>query len=189
MFGFTVALAMWWLFYSRQTATDRNAVTAALIVIRLAVVFAVVIGLLHYLLAIPIATLLVPLIVAILWSAVVSLETPPGDGIFDILIWAILVIPFFFAREFVLGFPVRKELVLEPQPDRADAVSLEHLKNKRTTTTSPLRPTGTIEIDGQEYSARSGDGSYIDAGAEVAVCECSGSSLIVTELLPDGAEP
>ena len=70
--GFTVALAMWWLFYSRQSSTERNTVNAAMIVIRLALVFAVVIAVLHHLLAIPIATLLVPLTVAVLWSAFVS---------------------------------------------------------------------------------------------------------------------
>jgi len=173
---------MWWLFYSQQKSKERTASNAVWIVARLALVFAVTIGVFHHLLAIPIATLLFPLIVTILWSSLVTIETPPGDGILEILLWTALVIPFFLTREFVLGFPVRKELVLEPIADNRAIPTLDHLHNLNAIVTSPLRPTGTVQIDGSEYAAKSSRSTFIENGSLVIVLGNTGRILVVDSL-------
>ena len=60
-----------------------------------------------------------------------------------------------------------------------DWVALGHLHNAIAIVTSPLRPTGKIEIDGTEYSARSEDGSYVASETEVTICGNAGTVLIV----------
>lgn len=89
---------------------------------------------------------------------------------------------------FVLGFPSRQELILQPLSGPGPEGTPEHLHNQEAVVTAPLRRSGTIEIDGLRYGARSESGAFIDADSVVVVACHSGSILIVTELCCDGAE-
>ena len=73
-------------------------------------------------------------------------------------------------REWSFGFP---QLILHPETDKISAVSptkeTGELIGKTGVTTSPLRPTGDVEIEGVSYSAASADGRLLDAGTTVTV--------------------
>lgn len=72
-------------------------------------------------------------------------------------------------REWSFGFPT---LILHPARDRAATSSLvvsHHLVGKLGTTTSPLRPVGEANFDGETLSVASDDGSFIESGSRVIV--------------------
>jgi len=179
VFGLTAALAIGWLFCSSQVAVDRSAINAVKIFVRLTLVFATVIGMAHFLMGVSLATLFAVSLIVIPWSALVSIDEPPGDSAIEMIAWGVFWLPFYFTREFVLGFPMRKELVLEPPRDANTTPSLEHLYHLPAVVTSPLRPNGTIEIDGIEHLARSTDGTLIATGTDVTAHDSMGSTLLV----------
>lgn len=78
-------------------------------------------------------------------------------------------------REWSFGFPT---LILHPARDKAaksqDSAALpraatHQLVGKSGTTTSPLRPVGEVNIDGETLSVASDDGSFIESGTRVIV--------------------
>jgi len=73
-------------------------------------------------------------------------------------------------REWAFGFP---QLILQPQrqdsPVSASTKEIGSLIGKTGVTTSPLRPTGYVEIDGLIYSAASADGQLLDSGTNFTV--------------------
>jgi membrane-bound ClpP family serine protease len=56
-----------------------------------------------------------------------------------------------------------------------------HLENALGVVSSPLRPTGTVTIDGKDCQAVSMSGMMIDTGTLVRVCGIRGSLLVVRE--------
>ncbi|NLA85203.1 MAG: nodulation protein NfeD [Clostridiales bacterium] len=57
--------------------------------------------------------------------------------------------------------------------------SFSHLKGKSGVTVTPMRPAGTILIDGERWDAMS-DGSFLPSGSRIKVVEIQGSKIIVT---------
>lgn len=59
--------------------------------------------------------------------------------------------------------------------------SYKELVGKKGKTMNAFRPTGTVNIDGQPYSATSG-GQWIEANAEVEVASVDGTRILVTRI-------
>ncbi len=82
-------------------------------------------------------------------------------------------------QQWILGWPDRTDLLLDPPSlGRTDRTSLDDLIGKKGVTKGPLRPGGTIVLDGVECSAQS-DLGYVDRGVRVIVVGRRGASLVV----------
>jgi len=85
-------------------------------------------------------------------------------------------------REWCFGFP---QLILRPQPDTTRSSELERLGRLIGSvgiTTSPLRPAGNVEINGDEFPAASEGGTLIDKGEEVVVVATKSGAILVRTL-------
>jgi membrane-bound serine protease (ClpP class) len=77
--------------------------------------------------------------------------------------------------------PYFKRLVLEDTLINTNQSDTEHtLVGLTGKTVSPLRPTGTILLDGKRYTVVS-DGEFIDTGVEVEVVSAVSNRIIVTK--------
>ncbi len=84
--------------------------------------------------------------------------------------------------------PIGRQLINRPAVETAEQrgksgvseKSFDALLGKSGRAVSPLRTSGTIEINGVTYSAVS-DGDLIDAGKEVTVRRVDGNSIVVEE--------
>ena len=84
-------------------------------------------------------------------------------------------------REWCFGFP---QLVLRPPKSKTD---LPHGKDDSFvgslgTVVSPLRPAGTVLIDGEKLPATSAGGTMIDNGTEIVVTEIKNGNFYIRPL-------
>ena len=93
------------------------------------------------------------------------------------LVVAILIIYILF--KFVLGGS-RGGLVLNTQVNKKSGLNAKsefnHLLGKEGWVVKPLRPSGIIEVEGQEYDALS-FGNFISQGEQVVVDKIDGSKI------------
>ena len=94
----------------------------------------------------------------------------------------------FLIREWSFGFP---ELILHPEKHDPsnEQTDTRMLLGKTGVTTSSLRPTGDIDIDGVTYTASSADGMLLDVGERITVTSYRNGSpcvSLVTDLDDDG---
>lgn len=97
-----------------------------------------------------------------------------------------------FAFSYLPHTPFGRQILLEPpaadsvSPDDGDDERLRAIVGKRGVASTPLRPTGSITIDGRRYSAAS-RGLFIEAGNAVQVVAVErGTALVKT---PEPGEP
>ena len=81
-------------------------------------------------------------------------------------------------REWCFGFPI---LILQPPQESTATHAQSNAKflGRCGTATSALRPSGRVQIDGEDISAVSSDGSYIELGANVVVTSTQNGQLNV----------
>jgi membrane-bound serine protease (ClpP class) len=60
---------------------------------------------------------------------------------------------------------------------------LDHLVGKRGTASSPLRPAGTAEIDGEWFDVVA-DGAFVTSGSEIEVLRVQGNRVVVRGARP-----
>lgn len=118
--------------------------------------------------------------IAVVGSIVYAFYT--GQTLLGSILFAltVLFIPFFFLLwKNVIG----RLLALNEseQGYRSSLGNYEELMGKTGTATSPLRPSGTAEIEGRRYAVVT-RGEMLDKGTPVKVIEVAGSRLTVTRL-------
>ena len=171
--------AWYWLFASKQDFSDRTTLKAFWITVRTIVVFGCVIGVAHVWFGVGLRVIWVA---ALVCAVVCAIGAPTSDVVGNGL-FAFLAMPFFFAGQFVLGFPIRKTLVLTPEPRPVENAKNSYL-NCRGVVASPLRPNGAIKIDGQSLDATSEDGTFVEIGTAVIVVDEVGATLVVQTASP-----
>jgi hypothetical protein len=162
-----VAWTLTWLFYSRQIIVPRNRSMARQVVVRLAILFALLLGLCTLA---NLAAWVAILVLAILWLLIIGGEIL---GVFGLPV-------IYIAQQYVLGFPDRDEWFLTPQAstdNRTDSLA-EHV-GKHASTLSALKPCGQVLIGEQWLPAASENGDYIDADTIVVVRRVSNGKLLV----------
>ena len=83
-------------------------------------------------------------------------------------------------QQYILGFPARRELFLQPpEMEKSSDYLSEELIGQMGVAISPLRPTGNVEVNGQKYDAATEDGQFIDRGAAIIVRRVSGTQVFV----------
>lgn len=81
-----------------------------------------------------------------------------------------VLFPLLLLREFILGEALEAGLTEKQSTPRAVADFPSPLLGKIAVTVSLLRPSGTIEVDGEKVSACSYTGAFIASGARVQIC-------------------
>lgn len=83
---------------------------------------------------------------------------------------------------FVIGIPdPEREVDDEPLPE-PEYDPVQAYVDRAVRLTSPLRPSGEIQLDGHEYTAISENGQWIDAGTLVTIRKCHGDRVVVRAL-------
>ena len=181
----TLGLTLLWVYGSSQSTVARTWRRTLSIALRMAFVFAAFWWLLSGVSLSTFATVLAvfvglfflaPLLVP--WSALL------GGSLGDAALLALLLFVYLI-QQWVLGWPDKEKIVLcatAPRTAKPDE-TWGHLQGKLGTVASPLRPGGSVRIDGQEYQARSEHG-FVDGGMPVEVVGVS--SFGVTVRTTDG---
>ncbi len=110
-------------------------------------------------------------------------NNPLTATLVTVVLGAILVIMVvLFMHSMKNGVLFRSPIVLKEKIE-AEALtpasgSLEQLRGKTGTALTPLRPSGTVEIEGKRYSVVT-DATFIDKGAEVTVVSVDGTKITV----------
>ena len=81
-------------------------------------------------------------------------------------------------RSAMKGRLSKSPLILKDQEDAATKASPEKWLNRKGVTTTPLRPAGTVEIDGHRLSAAS-TGAFLAKGTAVTVIGREGGQILV----------
>jgi len=111
---------------------------------------------------------------------------PSAASEIEFALFMTLVTPFYLAKQFVLGFPDRDQMVSLPEPPPPVEVTLPTVHTG--TTVSALRPMGTVEFGGEHFTATTLTGRMIAAGRAVRWTGYKGHTLLVDEL-PHSATP
>jgi membrane-bound ClpP family serine protease len=184
----TLILGALWIFRSEQTLIPRTKRRFIGIAIRTAVAFAVLYLVFsgwsagRFALAISVFILFFLVVPTLLSrSAREFLLTAFSDEFFgSVIFWMI-----FLVQQWVLGWPNREEFIpttTSPKPDPR-AVTHGHLVGRWGVTVCPLRPSGAVSIDGEQYEACA-DHGFIDANTSVEVTELSSFGLRVKPVSP-----
>lgn len=64
-------------------------------------------------------------------------------------------------------------------------VNRTELIGQKAVTTTPLRPSGTVDLEGERIDVVS-EGSYIDRGKDVIIVKVEGSRIVVRESIEKG---
>lgn len=124
--------------------------------------------------------------IAILGSIIMAGANPLNMAIsvliaLGIAVIGMVIIMKFFGRKLHL---LNKMVLMDSTDSESGYVSninrLELLK-RRAKTTTPLRPSGTVELDGERIDVVS-EGSYIDKGKDVMIVKVEGSRIVVREI-------
>ena len=183
LFVFANALALFWLHSSGQANTlFEKALRGLLIFLRIALIFVIAFCVFSQLLGFSLPTTAWVLGIVTVLSCSLSVDHPPNvETAVEMAVFLVLISPFVFCREFALGFPLRSELQLPPQPDNGEPESLDHLIDERAEAVSALRPTGTIRHMQREYSARTQEGEFLARGTQVKISAIGLGVVFVTE--------
>lgn len=183
-----------WIHRSGQTAVPRSRPHSRMVVVRLAVLYA-----LTYLPVCvwfhgPVVPLAIAFPLLVLLLCTVSLKWLEGaDSAGGFAIAILFVAPLYAIRQYLLGFPDRGDLILTPPSTNrcpADrngqpAGGAAEISGGEGIVVAPLRPSGLVEIAGNRADATSFDGQWIAAGTPVEVCDRRSRTLVVRPVSAD----
>ncbi len=172
-----------WLLLSGQKLVPRTLRSAAAVVTRIILVHLLVVPLLCIGGGISIDYLGVPLLVVLIFTPLVTLDSMQSiaSDVLSLTVVTVILAPLYAIKQFVLGFPDRSQFILEPDLRNFGPRSepLSQFIGLSAAVVSPLKPFGYIELNGQQLSAKSEDGSLIEAGRVVLVCDQRNQTLVV----------
>ncbi len=134
------------------------------------------------LISVPVDYWLVGAGVCFLAAALMTWEISPGGTDYvDMLFFALIIVPPYVLKQFVLGFPDREELI--PVPEAVEINNEPPARKCDTgTVVAALRPMGKIELGGEQFDAASAGGTMIQAGTPIRVCGSRGKLYLVSEV-------
>ncbi|KMK75986.1 NfeD family protein [Alkalihalobacillus pseudalcaliphilus] len=120
---------------------------------------------------------------------IAGLAIPSPDLVYGFLVSMAFLIGGFSSFLFLKVFPSRNMWAKMTLKDKLSSEmgynsineGYKELVGKRGKTLSPFRPTGTVEIDGEGYSATSGS-QWIQSGIDVKVVSVDGTRILIKEL-------
>ncbi|WP_017728339.1 NfeD family protein [Halalkalibacterium ligniniphilum] len=123
---------------------------------------------------------------------IVGLAIPAPSVIYGVLAAMGFLLGGFGASLFLKVFPSRNMWSKMTLKDRLTGdlgynsinESYHSLKGKRGRTLTPFRPTGNIEIDGNQYSATSGS-QWLEANEEIEVVSVDGTRILIKKVSDD----
>ncbi len=124
--------------------------------------------------------------IAVIISCVVACVAYPDLSLFIVIGEFVgILVGIVLGFKFLPGTKLGKSIILEnaQQPDLGYVASYgdESLVGKIAEVFTPMRPAGTILVDGRRYDAVA-SGTHIDKGAKVKIIEVKGSRIVVEEL-------
>ena len=182
-------VAIVWILCSKQEDLERSAATVVWVSIRIIIVCWLLLYFLYHTCGLSANFLLVVLPVSLLAIAIASFERPSWSSPEGLAFALALLMPVYLCKQFVLGFPDRHKLLLEP-PDplrQRDSQQQNHqdLIGRTGYISAPLRPMGSVNIEGTEYPAQTNTGFLLDSGVRITVRHVSSDTLIVEQFSAD----
>ncbi len=121
----------------------------------------------------------------------VGIALPTPNFIYGFLVAMALLLGIAASALFLKVFPARdlwskmtlKESLTSELGYNSLNAAYKELIDKNGVTTTPFRPTGTIEIDGKYYSATTSDSQWINAGTKVKVISVDGTKIVVQQII------
>lgn len=172
-----------WIFRSTQTDLTRTTETFIMVTVKILLLCGGLLYLAYAVCGLSAITLLYVLPASLIAIGLASFERPPYSGAEGLAIMLTLLFPVYACKQFVLGFPDRHKLLLSPPAPhrhRATDDGEEHeLVGKTGDVTAPLRPMGSVKIDGVVHSAKTDTGRLLEVGASVTVKRVLQGTLVV----------
>jgi membrane-bound ClpP family serine protease len=177
------ACAAAWIFRSKQTDLAKTTETFLLVVSKIFLLCGLLLYLAYYVCDLSALTLLVLLPISLIAIGLASFDRPPYSGAEGLAIALTLLFPFYAGKQFVLGFPDRHKLMLNPpDPNRhreSDNGKGHELVGRTGIVIAPLRPMGSVKIDGVSFDAKTDTGRLLEIGASVTVQRVLQGTLVV----------
>ncbi|WP_144449490.1 NfeD family protein [Halalkalibacter nanhaiisediminis] len=120
---------------------------------------------------------------------IIGLAVPAPNMIYGVLVSMGFLLGGFSSALFLKVFPSRnlwakmtlKDRLTEDLGYNSINESYSKLVGKQGRTLTPFRPTGSVEIDGQQYSATSGS-QWLEANIEIVVTSVDGTRIVVKKV-------
>ena len=172
-----------WIFRSGQTDLSRTTETFIIVVVKILIVCGGLLYLAYGVFGLSSTTLLCCLPVSLIAIGFASFERPPYSGAEGLAIMLTLLFPVYICKQFVLGFPDRHKLLLSPpkpnRPRATDDGEDHELVEQTGVVSAPLRPMGSVKVDGVVYDAKTDTGQLIEVGCSVTVKRVLQGILVV----------
>ena len=179
------ACAAVWIFRSEQTYLTKTTETLLFVVVKIFLVCGLLLYLAYSVCGLSALTLLCVLPVSLIAIGLASFERPAYHSAEGLAIMLTLLLPVYACKQFVLGFPDRHKLLLNPpDPNRhkvPDDGESHELAGKTGVVTAPLRPMGSVKIDGVVHDAKTDTGRLLEVGTPVTVKRVLQGMLVVRE--------
>lgn len=170
-YALSIVAILSWVIFSGQTAIAKRRENYLGIAARLAVVHASAFLLVCVGFEFSSNIHVIMMGVLLVMFPIASLDNCPPDETAGLFV--VTMSPAYLCTQFVLGFPDRNRIILQPPnlhgPRQSTAETMTELVKVGTTIT-PLKPGGIIDVDGTRLVASSVDGMYIESGQAVTIC-------------------
>ena len=179
------ACAAAWIFRSEQTYLTKTTETFVFVAVKIFLICGLLLYLAYSVCGLSALTLLYILPVSLIAIGLASFERPAYHSAEGLAITLTLLFPVYACKQFVLGFPDRHKLLLNPPDPNRHKVSDDgedhELVGKTGVVTAPLRPMGSVKIDGVVHDAKTDTGCLLEVGASVTVKRGLQGILVVRE--------
>ena len=177
------ACAAVWIFRSDQTDLTKTAETFVVVTVKILLLCGLLLYLACGVCGLSGITLLCLLPLSLIAIGLASFERPFFSGAEGLAMMLTLLFPVYACKQFVLGFPDRHKLLLNPpDPNRRrvpDDDEAHELVGKVGVVSAPLRPIGSVEIDGTIHTAKTDTGCLLEVGTSVIVQRVRQGMLVV----------
>lgn len=179
------ACAWVWIFRSEQTDLTKTTETFIIVMVKICLLCGLLLYLAYGVFDLSANTLLWLLPISLIAIRLASFERPAYSGVEGLAIMLSLLFPVYACKQFVLGFPDRHKLLLSPpDPNRhraSDDGEGHELVGKVGVVTAPLRPMGSVNIEGVVHDAKTDTGRLIEVGCSVTVKRVLQGTLVVRQ--------
>ena len=179
------AIAAAWIFKSSQTDLAKTTETFIIVAVKILLLCGVCLYLAYSVCGLSAMALLYLLPISLIAIGLASFERPAYSGAEGLAFVLALLFPVYLCKQFVLGFPDRHKLLLNPPdsnrqraPDNGES---HELVGKTGVVRAPLRPMGSVEIDGVVHTAKTDTGCLLEVGTSVTVKRVRQDTLVVRE--------
>ena len=179
------ACAAAWIFRSEQSDLTKTTETLLVVVVKIFLISGLLLYVAYSICGLSALTLLCALPVSLVAIGLASFERPAYHSAEGLAIMLTLLLPVYACKQFVLGFPDRHKLLLDPpDPNRhkaPDSGEGHELVGKTGIVTAPLRPMGSVKIEGVIHDAKTDTGCLLEVGTSVIVKRVLQGILVVRE--------